>query len=412
MKKIFFKILLVLFFLIIFIYLLELNYIPKDIVVFQGEKVNFKTIFGLEIEKVDVLETSLNSGIAVSENKKILRKEKYEVSLFDKFLLKEINVDILPKQTIIPLGSMAGLKLYTEGVLVVGMSEIEGIDNAKYKPYENTGIEEGDTIIKINSKEVISTDDLIEVVNKSNGNEINIIYMKDGKICESKMLPVEVKKSEYKLGLWVRDSAAGVGTVTFYDPITKKFAALGHGISDVDTNELLNISSGEFVTTKVLDIVKGKEGKPGKIQGTIEKQKSIGEIYKNSEFGIFGKVDEIYNLKIDESNKIEIVSREDVKIGRATILCDLENEGVKEYDIEIQKKYVRNNYDNKSMKIKIVDKELLELTGGIIQGMSGAPIIQNGKLVGAITNVLVNTPKEGYGVFADMMLNEMENSEM
>ena len=412
MKKIFFKILLVLFFLIIFIYLLELNYIPKDIVVFQGEKVNFKTIFGLEIEKVDVLETSLNSGIAVSENKKILRKEKYEVSLFDKFLLKEINVDILPKQTIIPVGSMAGLKLYTSGVLVVGMSEIEGIDNAKYKPYENTGIEEGDTIIKINSKEVISTDDLIEVVNKSNGNEINIIYMKDGKICESKMLPVEVKKSEYKLGLWVRDSAAGVGTVTFYDPITKKFAALGHGISDVDTNELLNISSGEFVTTKVLDIVKGKEGKPGKIQGTIEKQKSIGEIYKNSEFGIFGKVDEIYNLKIDESNKIEIVSREDVKIGRATILCDLENEGVKEYDIEIQKKYVRNNYDNKSMKIKIVDKELLELTGGIIQGMSGAPIIQNDKLVGAVTNVLVNSPKEGYGIFADMMLKEMENSKM
>ena len=367
MKKIFLKLLLVLFLLLIFIYMLELNSIPDNLIIFQGEKVNFKTIFGLQVEKVDIIETSLKTGIPVNKNKIDQNKQIYEVSLFDKFLLKEINVDILPKQTIIPVGSMAGLKLYTEGVLVVGMSEIEGIDNAKYKPYENTGIEEGDTIIKINSKEVISTDDLIEVVNKSNGNEINIIYMKDGKICESKMLPVEVKKSEYKLGLWVRDSAAGVGTVTFYDPITKKFAALGHGISDVDTNELLNISSGEFVTTKVLDIVKGKEGKPGKIQGTIEKQKSIGEIYKNSEFGIFGKVDEIYNLKIDESNKIEIVSREDVKIGRATILCDLENEGVKEYDIEIQKKYVRNNYDNKSMKIKIVDKELLELTGGIIQ---------------------------------------------
>ena len=412
MKKIFLKLLLVLFLLLIFIYMLELNSIPDNLIIFQGEKVNFKTIFGLQVEKVDIIETSLKTGIPVNKNKIDQNKQIYEVSLFDKFLLKEINVDILPKQTIIPVGSMAGLKLYTEGVLVVGMSEIEGIDNAKYKPYENTGIEEGDTIIKINSKEVISTDDLIEVVNKSNGNEINIIYMKDGKICESKMLPVEVKKSEYKLGLWVRDSAAGVGTVTFYDPITKKFAALGHGISDVDTNELLNISSGEFVTTKVLDIVKGKEGKPGKIQGTIEKQKSIGEIYKNSEFGIFGKVDEIYNLKIDESNKIEIVSREDVKIGRATILCDLENEGVKEYDIEIQKKYVRNNYDNKSMKIKIVDKELLELTGGIIQGMSGAPIIQNDKLVGAVTNVLVNSPKEGYGIFADMMLKEMENSKM
>ena len=187
--------------------------------------------------------------------------------------------------------------------------------------------------------------------------------------------------SEYKLGLWVRDSAAGVGTVTFYEPSTKMFAALGHGITDIDTGDLINISSGTFITSRILNVTKGKSGVPGKIQGSIENGKEIGEIYKNTKFGVYGKVEDLSALNIDTSKEMEIAMRDEIQLGEATILCSLDNKTSKEYKIEIEKIYKENDYDNKSMKIRIKDDELIEKTGGIIQGMSGAAIIQNGKFI-------------------------------
>lgn len=186
----------------------------------------------------------------------------------------------------------------------------------------------------------------------------------------------------------------GVGTVTFYEPSTKTFGALGHGITDIDTNGLINIASGEFITTKILNITKGEIGKPGKIQGTIENQKNIGKINKNTKFGIYGTVEDISSLNINTSNEMEVALREEIKTGKASILCNLENQNIKEYEIEIEKIYKENNYDNKSMLIKITDQSLINKTGGIIQGMSGSPITQNGKFIGAVTHVLVNNPEK------------------
>lgn len=299
------------------------------------------------------------------------------------------------------------MKLYTNGVLVVGMSEIEGIDNKKYKPYQNSGIEEGDIIISVNDNYIESTEELILEVNNSNGNVLEVKYLHEEKTKQCSITPVKINSEEYKLGLWVRDSAAGIGTVTFYEPESKNFGALGHGITDIDTGELINIASGEFVTTKVINVIKGKEGIPGKIQGTVENQKNIGKIFKNTQFGIYGNVDDLSSLKIDNSKYMEVALRNEIKTGKATILCSVDNKEVKEYDIEIQKIYKENDYNNKSMFIKITDQELIQKTGGIIQGMSGAPIIQNGKFVGAITHVLVNNPTEGYGVFGDIMIKQM-----
>ena len=203
----------------------------------------------------------------------------------------------------------------------------------------------------------------------------------------------------------------GVGTVTFYEPSTESFGALGHGITDIDTEQLINIDSGEFVTTKILNIVKGENGKPGKIQGTVENQKNIGTISKNTRFGIYGKVENFNSLNIDTSKEMELAMRDEIKPGKATIRCSLENDKIEEYEIEIEKIYRENNYDNKSMLIKVTDEKLLNRTGGIIQGMSGSPIIQNGKFVGAITHVLVNNPKEGYAVFGDIMIKKMREVE-
>ena len=404
MKKLFKKIILLTFLLIIYVYILVISNIPDKITIFEGENISLKTIFGMTVNSEDeVLEVSANSGEKTIHK---IGNETLSVSLFDKLFLKSVDVSVLPKTTVIPVGNIAGVKLYTNGVLVVGMSEIQGEDSKTYKPYENTGIEEGDTIVKVNENLVNSTDDLIEKVNMSKGKKVEIEYIHDEETKECSITPVKTSEEEYKLGLWVRDSAAGVGTVTFYEPSTQSFGALGHGITDIDTGDLLNIASGEFVTAKVLNIKKGEDGNPGKIQGTVEEQETIGEITKNTEFGIYGKIQDLSSLNIDTSKEMEVAMREEIEIGKATILCSLDNQTVKEYEIEITKIYRDNNYNNKSMEIKVTDEELIEKTGGIIQGMSGSPIIQNGKFVGAVTHVLVNSSTEGYAIFGDLMLKQ------
>ena len=409
MKKTILKLLLVFFLLIIFTYVVAIENLPNQIVVFEGENISLRTLFGFNIiTDLETIETASTKATAITDN---LGKATMKVSLFDSLVVKDINVEILPKTTVIPVGSIAGVKLYTNGVLVVGMSEIEGIDNKKYKPYENSGIKEGDMITEINNILIDSTEELIEVVNQAQGNPVKIKYIQDEQTKECSIEPVKTTNLEYKLGLWVRDSAAGVGTVSFYEPSAKTFGALGHGITDIDTGELINIASGEFVTTKILNIIKGESGNPGKIQGTVENQTNIGKIYKNTQFGIYGKVDNLSSLNIDTSKEMQVALREEIKEGKATILCSLDNQNVQEYEIEIEKVYTENNYNNKSIKIKVIDDRLLEKTGGIIQGMSGSPIIQNGKFVGAVTHVLVNNPQEGYALFADMMVKQIRTVE-
>ena len=366
-SKILFFITIIIILLTTYLYTLFIQSIPDNIVIFEGETINLKTILGIKAdltEKNKVIET-----ISRNQTKPIntTGKKVVKLSLFENIFVKNVDVDVLPKTKVIPVGSIAGIKLYTSGVLVVGMAEIQGIDNKKYKPYENTGIQEGDRIISINNKSIGNTEELVNTVNSSNGNEIQIQYVHDKNTQECSIKPVETSQKEYKLGLWVRDSAAGVGTVTFYEPYSQSFAALGHGITDIDTEKLIDIASGEFVTTKILNVVKGESGNPGRIQGTVDNQKNIGVIYKNTKFGIYGKVDNVSSLNIDSSKKMDLALRDEIRTGKATILCSLENGKIDEYEIEIEKVFKDNNYDNKSMLIKVTDNRLLEKTGGIIQ---------------------------------------------
>ncbi len=366
-SKILFFITIIIILLTTYLYTLFIQSIPDNIVIFEGETINLKTILGIKAdltEKNKVIET-----ISRNQTKPIntTGKKVVKLSLFENIFVKNVDVDVLPKTKVIPVGSIAGIKLYTSGVLVVGMAEIQGIDNKKYKPYENTGIQEGDRIISINNKSIGNTEELVNTVNSSNGNEIQIQYVHDQNTQECSIKPVETSQKEYKLGLWVRDSAAGVGTVTFYEPDSQSFAALGHGITDIDTEKLIDIASGEFVTTKILNVVKGESGNPGRIQGTVDNQKNIGVIYKNTKFGIYGKVDNVSSLNIDSSKKMDLALRDEIRTGKATILCSLENGKIDEYEIEIEKVFKDNNYDNKSMLIKVTDNRLLEKTGGIIQ---------------------------------------------
>ena len=405
MRKKFTKITIILVLFLSYVYICSINSIPKKIIIFEGENLDFKIATGLTFKSKNSKTVLTASNI---NKEKISNTEDLNLNLFGIIPVKEVSVNVIPKTTVVPLGNAIGMKLYTKGVLVVGMSQIETDNNEKKKPYENSGIEQGDTILEVNNNAVENTEDLIKEVEKSEGNTINIKYLRNEKTMQADITPVK-SKNTYKIGLWVRDAAAGVGTLTFYEPKTNLFMALGHGISDIDTEEIVNIANGELVTANIVSITKGRKGYPGEIRGTIEQGKTIGTIYKNTNFGVYGTVKNKNYLEADLTKEIEVATRNEIKEGPAQIICQLENSSKKEYDIEIERIYTNNNQNNKSMLIKITDKELLEKTGGIIQGMSGAPIIQDGKFIGAVTNVLVNDPTQGYGVFADIMIKEMRS---
>ena len=389
----------VLFF--IFIYVVSIDNIPQTIEIFQGEEINIPTLWGVKISnETKSIETSSTLYSSTFDE---IGEEKLEVSLFDKIRLKTINVNVIEDVDVIPVGAIVGIKLYTNGVMVVGMSSIEGEDGNIYKPYQELEIQEGDFITHINGIEITSTNKLIEEINNSSGQEIELTFNHKEESKTVNIRPVKNKDKKYKLGLWVRDSAAGVGTVTFYNDDTKCFAALGHAITDIDTGEILSTSSGEIDTSRILSIVKGQKDEPGRIEGTINSKTPIGNIYNNTKFGIFGVIKNAENIQLDFNKKMKVASRNEIKLGEATCLSGIDGE-IKEYKLEITKIYQNNNYDNKSMLINITDENLLEKTGGIVQGMSGTPIIQNGKFVGAITHVLVNNPTIGYAVFGDLML--------
>ena len=259
------RILIIVFLLCIFIYCCKINSIPNQIILYGGEQLKIGNFLGisLKIGNKDCQTVLASSNMAENLNKEN-KTATIDVKLFDTITVKEVSVNIIDKTTVIPVGQVSGLKLYTSGVLVVGMSEIKGEDNQKYKPYENTDIQEGDRITKIDNQEITDTNSLINIVNKSKGKSLEIEYVRNNDIKTCNIKPIKYTDGSYKLGLWVRDSAAGIGTLTFYEPSTGNFAALGHGITDSDTGKLVEIQNGEFLTTKIISIVKGLKRKSRK----------------------------------------------------------------------------------------------------------------------------------------------------
>ena len=395
MKKLNF-ILIIFILLIIYIYVSFITLIPDNIILLKGENLQIRNLPGIRF-----IYTASTSNNNINTN-------NAEITLFENIYLKNISITTMEDMEVVPVGKIIGLKLYTNGVLIVGMSEIEDKNNILNKPYENSDIEEGDTILKINEKEVENIDILKNIVNESKGENLELTLLRNGNVITTSIKPIETNDNNYKLGLWVKDAATGVGTMTFYEPSSNSFAVLGHGITDSDTDSLINIDSGELVTSRIISVKKGEIDNPGEIKGTIVNQQTIGSVTKNTQFGVYGILNNFSELNIDTSKKVKVALRDEIKEGDAKILCALDNSNItKEYDIKIEKIYKDNEYNNKSMLIRVTDKELLNKTGGIIRGLSGAPIIQNEKFVGAITNVLVSNPEIGYAIFADLMIKQI-----
>lgn len=398
MKKRYFFIILIL--LVILVYASNITQLPSRIFLLNGENIQLKRVFGVEFKRK-------NKEVQETWQDKNLETTKMDVMLFGNMKVKEIAITTYPRIKVIPTGNLIGLKLYTNGALVIGTTEVKNIENKIEKPYESINIKEGDTILEVDHQEIDSTQTLQKIVNESNGRDIEIKYARAGETYTANIKPANTAKDEYKLGLWIRDSASGVGTMAFYEPESKKFAALGHGISDGDTGELLDIQTGELVNSKIVSVSKGRKGIPGEIKGSIAKQATIGTVMQNTNFGIFGSLNENIITNNKYSAGLEIALRDEIELGEATILSTVNNNDTQEYKVEITSIDSENNSNNKSMQIKITDEKLLNNTGGIICGMSGSPIIQNNKIVGALTNVLVSDPQIGYGVFADIMIKEM-----
>lgn len=343
-----------------------------------------------------------NNNDVVSVNENFQNGMSYNLNIFNAIPIKSINVKEVDEISLMPSGEPFGIKIITDGVLVVGESEINTKNGSK-RPYKEAGIKTGDILLSIDDNTVMSNNDIKNIVSKSDGDSLKIKYISNGEVKEGNITPsFSSDDNSYKIGIWVRDSSAGIGTMTFVVPHKEIFAGLGHGVYDVDTGEVLPIREGEILDVEIIGVRKSENGSPGQLNGIFKNNKVLGDIVINSNIGIYGKLNSqhFYN-----NNLMQMQFKQDVQKGKAQILTTLEKGPPQLFDVNITSIDYDKSKKERNMVIEIVDDELLSKTGGIVQGMSGSPIIQNGKLVGAVTHVFVNDIKKGYGIFAENMLN-------
>ncbi|HJB94603.1 MAG TPA: SpoIVB peptidase [Candidatus Mediterraneibacter intestinigallinarum] len=321
----------------------------------------------------------------------------------------EASTSSLENDTVLLGGMPVGIYMETDGVMVLNTEKIEGLDGNVYEPAADR-VKTGDYIMAVNHQEITGKSDLLELVEEIDGGNVVLTLRRGEDTMDIKISPVEYEPDHYRLGIWVRDNVQGLGTITFLTE-QSRFGALGHGISDTDTNMLMTIDSGRVYRTSIKDITKGYSGSPGTMEGIIvyNNYNVLGTIDKNTEAGIYGTIDKIDDL-FEEQIPMETASKEEIRTGDATIRCYIDNE-IKEYDIRVTEIDKTDSEINKGLVIQVTDPELLEKTGGIIQGMSGSPIIQDGKLIGAVTHVFVQDSTKGYGIFIENMLKQVETSE-
>ncbi|MBU5590741.1 SpoIVB peptidase [Clostridium sp. MSJ-4] len=396
-KKVLYKLCFILtpIFILFSIICFDINRIPSTIFVKENERISINHVLKNNLINNKFLQSSQASS-----------KEKIDIKILGILPVKSAMVKSVPDVELCPGGDSIGIKLSTQGVLVVAYSDIEKDKEKSSSIAAEAGIEVGDSIIKVDGVEINSAEEMAKLINKSEGKNISLTIKRKEEIFEKNILPIKNKEGKYKIGLWVRDSTSGVGTLTFYHSKSKKFGALGHPITDVDTGKVMSIKKGEVTKASVINIKKGVKGNPGELKGIFtEEDAPLGMINNNTECGIFGDASQnINNLKLNQPLKIAL--RNEIKEGPAEIITTLDDHGPKRYAIEIEKLLPQDVPGPKSMVIKVTDKELLEKTGGIVQGMSGSPIIQNNKIIGAVTHVLINKPDTGYGIYIEWMIKD------
>ncbi|MBQ9765710.1 MAG: SpoIVB peptidase [Lachnospiraceae bacterium] len=331
---------------------------------------------------------------------------EYSISmkLFGILPIKDIAIEVIDESQVLICGFPVGIYIETEGVLVVGTADIETKNGTMAKPAYSI-LQPGDYLLEANGEKLDEKEELIDIIEESNGDEMILTIKRNDVVSKVKVSPVMASDGEYKLGIWVKDDAQGIGTLT-YITSNGSFGALGHGVSDVDTGCLMESNGGSLYEAEIITVIKGESGTPGGLSGIIRysEESKLGTIKENEAQGIFGACDSALMEK-GYGEVMDIALKQDIKKGEAYIRCAVDGE-IKDYEIEITKVNAgaSGTKANRGLEIKVVDEELLSITNGIVQGMSGSPIIQNGKLIGAVTHVLVNDPARGYGIFIEEML--------
>lgn len=377
--------------------------IPNEITTVENTGYNAPDVFGLSVFKIKNIESRAGAVLGTAQ----APQNHAQIKLFDIIPVKNTEITNSKRQYVVTGGEIFGIKLYTDGVLVVGADSINGVNGAE-NPAETSGLKVGDIIKSANGKKIKTIGQLTSIIEKSNGQTINFLVIRNDKNIDIEFNCVKEKSSgKYKAGLWVRDSTAGLGTVTFVNPNNNSFAGLGHPICDVDTEKMMPLGDGKIVEAYVNGFYKSSKGCAGELCGVFT-GKNLGELCINNDTGVYGYLD----CKLENKDLIPVAVKQEVHEGNVKIICTIDNNLPRCYDAKIVKVHPNSTSSNKDMVIEITDKRLLEKTGGILQGMSGTPIIQDGMLVGAITHVIVNNPKQGYAIFAEKMLETSECRDM
>lgn len=368
--------------------------LPDNYYVSKGNALNLSCFFDVYAYEADYTLQSSNSKVTPLDS-----EETVTLKLFGVIPIKEVSVKTVDRPVLVPGGNPFGIKILTDGVMVIGLGDVEG-ESGLISPAVEAGIQIGDVVVSVDGQKVCSNAEIRNIICNSSGKEIKVIVKRNGVNMQVILNPVySLNENAYKAGMFVRDSTAGIGTVTFYDPATGAFGGLGHPVCDVDTGEIVPISSGEVVNVSINGVNKGVPGEPGELLGSFTSMFTIGSLNLNNNAGLFGELNEPPQQNV----AIPMAMRQEVKLGDATILTTISGSTPKEYKVRIEKIDLNESGKSKNMVIRITDPELLEITGGIVQGMSGSPILQNDMLVGAVTHVFVNDPTKGYGIFCDTM---------
>lgn len=329
--------------------------------------------------------------------------DSYEASLclFGTIPLKTVRVFQTEDLRLVPGGTPFGVKMFTSGVVVVGLGDVEGREG-RACPAGDAGLQLGDIVLTVNGRSISGNEELLTAVTDSEGEVIEIRYLRDGEQRTARVKPVlSADGLSFRIGMWVRDSSAGIGTVTYYNPESGLVAGLGHGITDVDTGTVLPVESGELVPVSITGVCRGQAGVPGELKGAFLHTAPIARLLYNCESGVYAEA-----VREDDfaCTALPVAYKQDVMTGAALVLCTVEGQEPQYYDIEIEEVRLSDARPTKNLVIRVTDRELLSATGGIVQGLSGSPIIQNGCIVGAVTHVFVNDPTKGYGIFIENML--------
>lgn len=367
--------------------------LPSGVVTYDGNSEPLAKVFTY---------TGKSTSLAVDKQTATPRREN--LKLFGIIPVKEVTVTEKAEQKVMVSGEVFGIKLYTDGVIVVGIQEVQ-TDSGKKSPSGSAGIEVGDIIVAIDGENVYTSDQVQSILGANNGGSFEVKIKRGERYRDYTVTPVYCEREGcYKTGMWVRDSTAGIGTITFYNKQSGIFAALGHQINDIDTKEIMPMLDGEAVKANVSKIEKSTRGTTGSLECDFTNQ-TLGKLLSNTDCGIYGAYAEISEC----AKEYPVAAIQEVKKGKATLISTVEKGQPKKYEIEITHIGFNENNREKNMIVKVTDKDLIDKTGGIVQGMSGSPIIQNGKLVGALTHVIVGNPQKGYAVFAQTMAEESNN---